>query len=538
MSASTQGSEETIADYYDSDYPAIGEPPFDNLDEACLSAGVASDVALYARLSRGAGTTVLDVGAGTGRLSLPLARLGMEVTAIEPSAPMRARLAEGHRRWSERGQPLGPLRIVESITDVPKAPRYDAAALLFGVLTSVADIDAQIALLRAVRARLRPGGLVALDVPRALGMGQVAARPSWIRRHAQRGTRYTRVAGVTAIDRDQKVRLYGSYEEEGAAPKPFSITQRLVFPGELRLMLERAGLDLIAVAGDIHGGDTGHRSFAVARRRGDERAFTPWIPKPPRGAAETALATAAARAKHMEQAGEGALLRDPFALRLAGADGFALFADLGGMALIGATIARARFFDAQIEAALERGATTIVSLGAGLCTRAWRGALRDAAVIEIDGAEMIAYKEALLADQPAPKGRRAVAADLSTPAGIARMSAELASIRGPFAVIAEGLLPYLAPPIAGSLVSAVEAALGPEDVMIFDTCGPAESNAAGFLRALSKRGIDWHAPPPSVQSPSAARRITTTPIGAADTSRGLAHPSSGATQLHVLRRAD
>src|SRR5438093_10376383 len=42
--------------------------------------------------------TVLDVGAGAGRYSLPVASMVRRLTAVEPSAAMRARFAEGRGR--------------------------------------------------------------------------------------------------------------------------------------------------------------------------------------------------------------------------------------------------------------------------------------------------------------------------------------------------------------------------------------------------------------------------------------------------------
>ncbi|MCB2222578.1 MAG: class I SAM-dependent methyltransferase [Actinobacteria bacterium] len=60
--------------------------------------------------------TVLDVGAGTGRLAVPLARAGHRVTAVEPAATMLAGLREGaaglpvevvEGRWPEAAGVVG-----------------------------------------------------------------------------------------------------------------------------------------------------------------------------------------------------------------------------------------------------------------------------------------------------------------------------------------------------------------------------------------------------------------------------------------------
>ncbi|MEX0667510.1 MAG: class I SAM-dependent methyltransferase, partial [Acidimicrobiia bacterium] len=65
----------------------------------------------------GQGGTILDIGAGTGRASLPLAQAGHPVTAVEPSPTMLEGLAETsvglpvtviEGRWPESKELVGP----------------------------------------------------------------------------------------------------------------------------------------------------------------------------------------------------------------------------------------------------------------------------------------------------------------------------------------------------------------------------------------------------------------------------------------------
>src|SRR5512138_3077996 len=63
----------------------------------------ALDLRLFA-LAGGPGARIADLGAGTGHLALPLARLGAKVHAVEPARTMLELLVEG-----ARGLPVEPV---------------------------------------------------------------------------------------------------------------------------------------------------------------------------------------------------------------------------------------------------------------------------------------------------------------------------------------------------------------------------------------------------------------------------------------------
>jgi SAM-dependent methyltransferase len=64
---------------------------------------------LAARLRLGPGRTVVDLAAGTGKLTRPLLATGAEVVAVEPVAEMRAALPAGARALDGRAEDM-PLR--------------------------------------------------------------------------------------------------------------------------------------------------------------------------------------------------------------------------------------------------------------------------------------------------------------------------------------------------------------------------------------------------------------------------------------------
>jgi SAM-dependent methyltransferase len=102
---------------------------------------------LAERLRLGAGRTVVDLAAGTGKLTRPLAATGAAVIAVEPVAEMRAR--------------IGPAaaRALEGTAEAMPLPDASADAVTVGQAFHWFDGPAALAEIHRV---LRPGGALAL----------------------------------------------------------------------------------------------------------------------------------------------------------------------------------------------------------------------------------------------------------------------------------------------------------------------------------------------------------------------------------------
>lgn len=100
-------------------------------------------------LLAGTGPRVVDVGAGTGKLTRQLRDLGREVTAVEPSAGMRSRLAAA----------LPDVRLLEGGAENLPLPDASADALLAAQAWHWVDTDKAIP--EAARV-LAPGGVLGL----------------------------------------------------------------------------------------------------------------------------------------------------------------------------------------------------------------------------------------------------------------------------------------------------------------------------------------------------------------------------------------
>ncbi|MCY3506586.1 MAG: class I SAM-dependent methyltransferase [Chloroflexi bacterium] len=106
------------------------------------------------------GSPVLEVGAGTGRIALPLARAGHAVTALDPSPAM---LAIARQRAGAEGLAVS---FVEGRLPGAVLPPAAFATIILpnDVFLACASGDEQAAALRAAATALAPGGRLALDV--------------------------------------------------------------------------------------------------------------------------------------------------------------------------------------------------------------------------------------------------------------------------------------------------------------------------------------------------------------------------------------
>ena len=102
---------------------------------------------------------MLELACGTGRLTLPLARLGVveELVALDSSAPFLERLRS---RLSDE-----PITVVEGDMRAPPVDGpFDLIVVPFNSLAYLTSRESRVACLRGVRSLLAPGGRFAFDL--------------------------------------------------------------------------------------------------------------------------------------------------------------------------------------------------------------------------------------------------------------------------------------------------------------------------------------------------------------------------------------
>jgi methyltransferase (TIGR00027 family) len=170
-----------------------------------------------------------------------------------------------------------------------------------------------------------------------------------------------------------------------------------------------------------------------------------------RNISDTARWVAYFRARENER--PDALFRDPFAERLAGEHGFQIANTLPqGNKHEWAWVARTYLFDQFVSREIQEGADLVVNLAAGLDARPYRMELPASLQwVEVDFAELVSYKEEILANEKPRCRLERISLDLSDVPARRALFAELNRRAKNVVVMAEGLLIYFSPEEVASL---------------------------------------------------------------------------------------
>ncbi|MCA1687612.1 MAG: class I SAM-dependent methyltransferase [Actinobacteria bacterium] len=226
---------DSLADLYDLEYPHDYDVPF------------------WLALAEREGGPVAEWGAGTGRIAIPLAEAGFEITGVEISERM---VEEGRKKSGKVEWVCGDMRSAKL------GRRYKLAVCAFNSFLCLLSVDDALAFLRNAREHLEPGGLLGIEVS-AFSPEELAEEPGGPElRHD-----FTRELPDGRIDRfsvsrydaaSQLLRMRLFYELYGAAGvlkerRAHDLTIRVVGRAELELMLRLVGFEVEAVYGGFEG---------------------------------------------------------------------------------------------------------------------------------------------------------------------------------------------------------------------------------------------------------------------------------------------
>jgi SAM-dependent methyltransferase len=214
------------------------------------------DVRFWQRLASKTDGPVLELGCGTGRVAIPVARAGARVVGIDRSESMLARARTRLRRSKVRGS----LALVRG--DVRSLPfgagDFALVAAPYGILQSLLDDPTLDAALDEARRTLRRDGTLGIDL-----VSDLASWSEYERRVKLRGPAGRGLAQVTLIesvrqDRARGLTLFDQefVERRGSISRShsFSLAFRTVSVEDMTARLERHGFRVSAVLGDYQGG--------------------------------------------------------------------------------------------------------------------------------------------------------------------------------------------------------------------------------------------------------------------------------------------
>jgi len=226
-------------------------------------AGFDDDLAFYGEFARMVSGRLLDIGVGSGRVAVPLAMAGHEITGIDVSQPMLA-LAGQRAAGAGVGERLSLVHA--DAATVSLAERFGLAFFSLNTFSHLLTPREQLAALANVRRHLRPDGRLLIDQWNPYASTAPDSSGQWMfgyRRQAPDGHWVTQSVSSSADQAEQQLHTRIMYDEEIAAASPTrrdvggavlrrtTVTLRLRFfyRYEVEWLLLAAGYELETVFG-------------------------------------------------------------------------------------------------------------------------------------------------------------------------------------------------------------------------------------------------------------------------------------------------
>jgi SAM-dependent methyltransferase len=244
-----------------------------------VAPGVDGDVTFYVEAAREAGSPVLELACGTGRIVIPMAEAGVDVIGLDASSDMlavaRTKLGKCSPDVRRRVHLVGG-----DMRDFVLDRRFPLVTIPYRAFLHNLDVDDQLRTLERVRAHLADDGRLILNVfdpsVRLLAAGRWSMPPGRRRefRHPRTGNRVT-IREDFRYDLDRQL-VEGAFifDEIGAGGDVVAtirspLTLRYVFRYEMEHLLGRGGYSVEHLFGDFARGPfrAGGEQIWVARRR-------------------------------------------------------------------------------------------------------------------------------------------------------------------------------------------------------------------------------------------------------------------------------
>src|SRR6266849_2843534 len=230
------------------DYDLIA--PFYDMEHAHFD----EDLNLYMNFAELCGSPLLELACGSGRLLVPLAREGYEVTGVDSSASM---LKLAQEALEQAGVAAQCKLVQDNMCRLSLGQKFRLAFIALGSFGHVCARQEQRQMLAAVRDHLTTGGRFILDISNAdirymedLS-GQVLHQGTWQRDDGAMLSHYVSPASSLTRDLLELTHFYEEHRQGEAVRRTVITTHLYLFERkEVELLLEEANFRVIDVYGD------------------------------------------------------------------------------------------------------------------------------------------------------------------------------------------------------------------------------------------------------------------------------------------------
>jgi len=211
------------------------------------------DVAFYVEMARAASGAVLEIGCGTGRILIPMAKAGARVTGLDASSAMLAVCRDALAAQPENLQNRVTL-VKGDMRAFDLRRQFELVVIPFRPFQHLLTVDDQLACLAAIHRHLVPGGKLVLDIfnPSIPHLAPnestppLPEEPEFTLPDGRRVTRRIRMLGRDLFRQTQQVEFsYIVTHPDGCEERVVQRSEtRYLFRFEAEHLLARSGFDV------------------------------------------------------------------------------------------------------------------------------------------------------------------------------------------------------------------------------------------------------------------------------------------------------
>ncbi len=224
--------------------------PFYDIEHAHFS----EDLDIYTNFAELSGGKILELACGSGRVLLPLAQAGYELTGVDSSARM---LELARETLEEAGVAARCTLVQQDIVELKLEHKFRMAFIALGSFAHITTRKAQQQVLSAVRAHLSIGATFVVDISNSDARymeelsGQMLHQGSWQDEDETYLTHFVSPASATQRHLLELTHFYDRHSRGGPVHRTIVTTSLYLFErSEMELLLERAGFVVKDVYGD------------------------------------------------------------------------------------------------------------------------------------------------------------------------------------------------------------------------------------------------------------------------------------------------